>query len=1345
VSVRGAGVVTFHRPARVFPDPVPLDPVEIAPPPTIPHGTGGTWLQVLLPIVGSMAMIGFALIYRNVLFLAVAGGIAVLMALLYIAIRVQQSRQVKRRRREAAVRYRTYLEEVEERLADVALRQRDRLERLHPDPQRVWSWVTARRFLWERRRDDPDLLEVRVGLGDVPLAAPVRLDLGNSPLTEYEADLLEEARNLVAKYERLEMAPVAVPAGSLGVLSVVGPPGEAAALVRSMVCELAAFAPPEDLRVVAFFHPDRQREWGWMKWLPHTRESWVTGGEEGRQAVSLTTDPADLEVLLAQLVGPRLEHLERVREAGPLGGAEVSFQRVVVIVDGYEPDGVTGRLGILEELLTRAGEIGALVLPLSTKGEDVPSTAGAVLELGEGGWVSYTETREDGRREHGLRMEAAEVELCDAAARAMAPLRLRSRRGRTTTVDSEGLLDLLGLGAAESLDPSITRRSGDVLLSAPIGVGEDGAPVILDLKEAAEGGMGPHGLLVGATGSGKSELLRTLVTALAMTHRPEDLAFVLVDYKGGATFAELAALPHVAGMITNLERDLTLVDRMHEALFGELERRQRALQDAGGFDRVREYQEHRDKHPELDLPPLPTLLVVVDEFGELLTSRPDFLDLFVSIGRTGRSLGMHLLLATQRLDEGRIRGLEGHLRYRVCLRTFSADESLVVLGTRDAFELPPLPGVGFLKVDAGTQRFKAALATRPFRRHRQIAAAADVVREFEPTGTGPELAVVGGPAADPRPAGQVEGSSVRTEMQVVVETLNRARRVRQVWLPPLPEAISLDSVLRELSGGPRDPDTPGWLRIPAGTLDRPREQAQVPFQVGLTGTGGHLAVVGAPRSGKSTVLQTLIAGLALTHDHAVVQVYAIDLGGGGLHALAGLPHVGVVYGRGDREGIQRLMREMDAILADRAALFRRHGLGGMSAYHRQRAEGSVAGRYGEVILVVDNWSLFAQEFEDVEPRVAHVVATGLHYGIHLILSANRWNDIRLAVRDNVGGRLELRLNDPIESEIDRHAAQSLPEDTPGRGIIRSGEQVQVALPRVDGRPDAGALTVGVEAMVEATVERWRESEAAPQVLMLPAEVHPGDLPDPATDPEPGVAIGLEEFGLGPVRVDLLEGDAHFLVLGDAECGKTTLLRAWMQRMAARYRPERVRIGVVDVRRRLVGAVDQPHLFGYAVTPEGAAELAGRLAAELAARLPSGEVAPEDLGRRRWSGPDLVLFIDDYDLVAGPAGNPLSPLVELLAQGRDIGFHVVLARRAAGTARSAFEPMFQRIRELGTPALVMSGDPAEGPLIGEVKAVPLPPGRGFLVRRHRVSQVHTVLVPPPEVSAPIRRTSTRRSR
>ncbi len=232
----------------------------------------------------------------------------------------------------------------------------------------------------------------------------------------------------------------------------------------------------------------------------------------------------------------------------------------------------------------------------------------------------------------------------------------------------------------------------------PIGFTPNGQPLELDIKESAEGGMGPHGLCIGATGSGKSEFLRTLVLAMITSHSAEALNLVLVDFKGGATFLGLEGVPHISAIITNLEDELILVDRMRDALAGEMNRRQELLRAAGNFPNVIEYERARANGAELD--PLPALFIIVDEFSELLSQKPDFAELFVMIGRLGRSLHIHLLLASQRLEQGKMRGLDSHLSYRIGLKTFSAGESRSVLGVPDAYHLPNIPGSAFLKCDA---------------------------------------------------------------------------------------------------------------------------------------------------------------------------------------------------------------------------------------------------------------------------------------------------------------------------------------------------------------------------------------------------------------------------------------------------------------------------------------------------------------------------------------------------------------------------------------------------------------------------------------------------------------------
>jgi S-DNA-T family DNA segregation ATPase FtsK/SpoIIIE len=500
---------------------------------------------------------------------------------------------------------------------------------------------------------------------------------------------------------------------------------------------------------------------------------------------------------------------------------------------------------MLDELLERAAAVGVTVVWLAGDTAGEPSELAARVRLDDDGSATFEETAPGGRLIPGIRADSGGLAFCEAIARRQAPLRLDRRPMAPTRTGPVRLLDLLDL-ETNPLDAEAAwrPRPRSTLLQVPIGRRPDGASLVLDFKEAAEGGIGPHGLMVGATGSGKSELLRTIVAGLAATHPPEQLAFVLIDFKGGAAFADLAPLPQVAGLITNLHADLSMVDRAMAALKGELVRRRRLLHLAGNQPDLRTYTARREADPRLE--PLPHLLIVVDEFGELLAARPEFLDLFIAVGRVGRSLGMHLLLASQRLDEGRLHGLVGHLRYRICLRTFSAAESTAVLGTPDAYHLPPAPGAALLNVDgAPSLPFTAALVStdHPTSTVEQPAVGVEQPAQLVEHGlggasTGLDVRIVPfAPTRRTRVANPVAGShsdpaaasgsrpaqaGVLTDLDVLVAGLARAAKpVHQVWLPPLTAAVPLDELLDAAEGG--------WLRVPVAIVDRPVEQAQEPL------------------------------------------------------------------------------------------------------------------------------------------------------------------------------------------------------------------------------------------------------------------------------------------------------------------------------------------------------------------------------------------------------------------------------------------------------------------------------------------------------------------------------------
>jgi len=796
-------------------------------------------------------------------------------------------------------------------------------------------------------------------------------------------------------------------------------------------------------------------------------------------------------------------------------------------------------------------------------------------------------------------------------------------------------------------------------------------------------------------------------------HSPEELNLALIDFKGGATFAGLEPAPHVAAVITNLSDKAALVARMRDALTGEMNRRQEALRLAGNLDGIAAYD--RTRRAAAQLAPLPVLFIIVDEFSELLSQHPDFADVFVAIGRLGRSLGMHLLLASQRLDEGRLRGLESHLSYRVCLKTLSANESRLVLGTSDAYELPGAPGAAYLRV--GTDeliRFQTAYVSGPCNAKTHCPAEPPDLPDGDKNPTLVRL-FTAEPAGPVKLADRVGLDVVnqRTVLQTVVERLSGyGPRAHEVWLPPLGVAPALDTMLRE--------SLPA-LTVSIGLVDRPFEQRRTPLIVDLSGAAGNVAVVGAPQSGKSTALRTLITALAVTHDSSSVQFYCLDFGGGVLASLRGWPHVGSVAGRADPQLARRMVAQLEAIIRSREATFRDHGIESMAQYRQLKARRDpTCDRFGDVFLIVDGWATVRREFETIEASITSLAAQGLSFGVHVVISASRWAEIRPALKDQIGTRIELRLGDPADSEFDRRRAQQVPEGNPGRGLSDDGLHMVIALPRLDG--------AGGEFLWD------RDNEfTAPPIPLLPAHVDHHSVVERAGDGRgTDILIGLEESELRAIAIDFAQ-QQHLLVLGDGDCGKTTALRTICRELVRTTTAAQCQLFIVDFRRSLLDVVDPEsgHLGGYLASADAVDAVIPSLADWLRGRVPMSNVTSMQLRTRSWwSGPEIYVLIDDYDLVATDRGNPLMPLLEFLPQAEDLGLHVVVARRSGGAARAMFEPLLAGLRDAGCMALLMSGTPDEGLAIGSVRQSPMPPGRGTLITRQGDSQLVQVAWSPP---------------
>ncbi|WP_028926903.1 type VII secretion protein EccC [Pseudonocardia acaciae] len=1209
--------------------------------------------------------------------------------------------------------YLRYLAQVRRRIRTVAGAQRAALEWTQPDPSALLAVLGTDR-LWERRETDPDFAQIRVGRGRQRLATRL-VAPQTGPLNELEPVCAWALRRLIRAHSVVPELPVAVALGALRrvCLRAAGlgsSPDErlaaARALARAMLAQYAVWHSPAEARLAVIASPEALPLWDWVKWLPHAQHPTLSDDIGALRMV--TSRPAEVGEWLAAA------GVTAVTSTG-------NPPRLLVVVDGVDVRRAGAQwLDRPEVTVLRldgpaGGERGELTLLVDAERLGMSIEQGAPPR-----WIG---------RPDALSLVEATV-LARRMARYRAPLGAEPDTGRPLR-NTVGLPELLGIDDPAEVPAARARwrDSPKDALRVPIGVGENGQPVLLDLKESAQGGHGPHGLCIGATGSGKSELLRTLLLGLAATHPSDQLNMVLVDFKGGATFLGMARLPHVSAVITNLADELTLVDRMADALAGEITRRQEALRAAGNLASVAEYEAKR-KAGATELAPLPALLIVVDEFSEMLDQRPELVELMVTLGRLGRSLQMHLLLASQRLDEGRLRGLESHLSYRIALRTFSPAESRAVLGVPDAYQLPPMPGSGFLAL--GTDelvRFRAAYVSgpRPVRASapRPSNVTASRPRPFTagPVGSSStdDTQVIGPPVTEAL-AAPTPDAAARTVLELMVAAMaGQGPPAHRVWLPPLDDPPALDALLPPLGRGPRGLGTRagGGLRVPVGLIDRPYHQRWDPLLADLSGPAGHGVVVGAPQSGKSTLLRTLLLGLALTTTPRELSIYVLDFGGGMLDALAGLPHVGGVADRQQPDQVRRTVAEVTGLLADRERSFRAAGIDSAAEFRRRRERGELADDpHGDVLLVVDGYLTLRTEFEELEAQLAPLAARGLSYGVHLLVSASRWTELRPALKDLLGTRFELRLGDPSDSEVDRRRAAAVPAK-PGRGLASDGGQCVIARPAVD------SLGGGLAAAVDGIASAWT-GPPVPPVRLLPDQLDYRELVAMMAvvagqdAPPHALPIGVDEARLEPVHVDF-DAEPHLLCFADPECGKTNLLRVLAEGVTTRLAPEQARIVLLDYRRTLLGQVPDSHLIGYATGADAAARALGEVAASLRGRLPGPDVTPAQLRERSWwSGPEVYVLVDDYDLVAtgtGPnAANPVLALLDFLAQAKDVGLHLVLARRTGGASRALFEPVLGRLRELASPALVMSGSPEEGPLLDGLKPEPLPPGRGVLLGR-----------------------------
>ncbi|MYS87618.1 FtsK/SpoIIIE domain-containing protein [Embleya scabrispora] len=1099
----------YNRPPRIAPH-LDAEKIRLPSPPVEPNRLPFPLLVMIAPLVMGLAMVAFFKSYFYLIF-------CIMSPFMAIANWISGRRGNRVKHMLDGVQYRRRLRVLHDDIRTAVRRERIVRGEVGPDPAAVALIATGPGSrLWERRRRDADHLVLRIGTVDQPSVKEVE-------------DPARDEHHRTARWT-LPDTPIGIEIADHGVLGVAGPGEPIQALARWLVIQSAVLHSPRDLRVVVLTGPDRAADWAWVRWLPHLRPQ----SGSAAAVVLLGTDPEStanrISELVAQIQG-------RQRSMGSsMGQAMFSGPDIVVIADGARQ---LREVPGMVQVLTEGPAARVFSVCLDEQERLLPEECTAVV-LATGRHLTVRQTGlpdvVDVRADH------VDASWCEQLARSLAPLRDVSPEHDSGLPQTVKLLDLVDAEPPKAADFLARWARRPASTTFTLGAGYDG-PLRIDLVRD-----GPHGLIAGTTGSGKSELLQSFVAALAVANRPDELTFVLVDYKGGSAFSECAELPHTLGMVTDLDEHLAT--RALDSLAAELRRREHLLAQVGAKDHP-EYRGKRTADPTLA--PLPRLILVIDEFATLVREVPDFVAGLINIAQRGRSLGIHLVLATQR-PAGVVTGdIRANTNLRIALRVTDAGESQDIIDTAEAVHISAgTPGRALIRTGPNAAvPFQAAWvgAERPIPGSGPAAGASRSVRATELTlsGLGRPVSL---PTVDEGPD-TVEAPNP-TDLNALVSALREAAETLpdytpqpSPWLPALAERVLLDDlppVERASTGGPDTSPPP----IPYALEDIPQLQEQRVTTLDLA-TFGHLYVIGSPRSGRTQVLRTIAGAAAATASCADVHLYGIDAGGGGLAALETLPHCGAVVSRHDMERMGRLLGRLVRELTERQERCSVHNAAGLVELRRMLP---AAERPAHIVVLLDGWDALVGLLDDHDggrlvDDVMRLLREGAAAGIHIVATSERaLLSGRLAAHND--HKLLLRQSDRTDYQMVGMPLRKVPAVIPpGRGWhVLSQTESQVVLLAADpsGQEQAEALRrIGAEA---SRRDARVPSERTPvRIPTLPRVVEFAgayeQVPAGQRRPMWGL-LGIGGDSAEPIGVDFTVKSV-FCVIGPSGTGRSTSL------------------------------------------------------------------------------------------------------------------------------------------------------------------------------------------------------------
>lgn len=994
--------------------------------------------------------------------------------------------EAKKRREKEQLRkqkYMQYLAEIQERIANESMHQSQILHENHTAIDSCVNRIRLRqRNLWERTHGQIDFLKIRLGLGNLPLDAKV--EFPEKRFTLEDDQLQDELHKLAEAPKVLEQVPITISLLDDWVTGVIGRRSNVIRSVKSMILQLVSLHSYDEIKLVFIYDQSEQETWDFVRWLPHV---WSQDNAVRYIATNMN-EVKELSAYLEKEIARR-EHEDRddARDAGP---HYIIFAMNKNLVSKSEA---------ISNIYKSKENIGFSVVHLYDDLVSLPKECSMVVEFSS--TVSKIYDKDDISGQH----IAFQPDVYTAGderdlAVSLANLKLDSSNNHFTLPTMLTFLDMFEVGKIEHLNALTRWKENDptITLETPIGVNTNGELFKLDLHEKFHG---PHGLIAGMTGSGKSEFIMTYILSLAVNYHPHEVAFILIDYKGGGMANAFLNLPHLAGTITNL--DGAAVNRSLVSIQSELKRRQAIFSETSkkvnisNIDIYKYQKLYREGQVD---EPLQHLFIISDEFAELKTQQPEFMEQLVSAARIGRSLGVHLILATQKPSGVVDDQIWSNSKFRICLKVQEKADSMDVIKRPDAAELSV---TGRYYVQVGFNELfelgQSAWGGAPYYPSDRVEQHKDEsISVIDNLGRIVKQVRLDRRQAVHNPPKQID------EIGKYLETIaaEEGIKVKPLWLEPISPMILLDELREKYAVSEAEKFV---INPVIGEIDDPANQRQMIMTFPLT-REGNAVIYGAAGAGKTTFLTSLIYSIMQEHTPAEVNMYILDFGSETLRSYAKAPHVGDVLLSHETEKTTNLIKMLYKEIETRKRLFADYG-GDHRTYIRSTGQ-----EIPSIIVMIHNYSAFAETYDGMEEDISYLTREGVKYGIYFILTAANTGAVRYRILQNFKQLYVLQLNDPSDySGVLGNVDGVYPSKYKGRGIFKSDGVFEFQTAHIDR--DVDATLDLIRNYCEDYARQW-DQVSAKKIPVLPEIVDIHHLEDEIRFSKPGeIPFGVEKNSL----------------------------------------------------------------------------------------------------------------------------------------------------------------------------------------------------------------------------------------